>query len=503
MSARRRRWLTVLLAVAILVAGGMWISYRVILPGIVRSEVAAGLARLGFADVSFELRSATLWETDLANVREGNGESLRASGIEVRYSPRDAIAGKLETITLTGARLTLDLDRPRVIPSAASDSAVPADLPFARLDLRSCILLLQRRGRALEIPVDGSLERKSSGPAELKLASSISSAPLSVVGSIDVRGGAIDLTADAAGVPVSVLRDLLPRELLRTIDSAGGTITCSLHFTRTDGQNRATLHIAMADLALTTVPDVGVAISGLDGSIEFTDLLGLTTAPRQILTIDRVTLSDQQLTDGLLSIQLAGPHALRVAHLQFDWAGGEVRADPFTLDPSHPVIDTTVIAQHVGLKQAVALVSGGRATGDGTVSGAVPIRVDWPSVEFGDGALRADAPGNLRLGDASTKFGDLLEKSNPGFASDPTLKELKGDVLDAVQNFDFKLLEVRFHKTDGEQNALIRLHGRGNTGRRVPINLNFNVSGIDQALDAYLQTRSSVFSRVSGKVNEP
>ncbi len=503
MSRRRRRWLVGVLVALLVLTGGLWISYRAVLPRIVRSQVVSALAGLGISNVSFDLRQATLWATDLSDVR-GDGGDVAVSGIEVRYAPLDAIRGNLDSILLSGARLTIDLDHPRTFTPPSAEPSGSADLPFGRLDLKSSTLVLKRRSRELEIPVDGSLVRGASGSAALRLISSISSAPLSIAGSINPSNKTIDISANAANVQLSVLRELLPAEVATAIKSAGGTVDASARFTRTDGRSLLVAQLALEGLSFETTPDMGVAADDINATITFDNLLELKTAPSQRIDIGSIRIGEQQLRDAVFAFNIHADHGIQVGHIEFNWAGGEVRADPFTIDPSHPVIDTTVIVQRVHLQDAVAVLTGGRATGDGTVSGAVPIRVDWPtSVTFGDGFLRADGSGNLRLGDATNKFGQLLEKSNPRFASDPTLGELKTDILDAVQNFDFHLLEVRFHKTGTEQSAMIKLYGRGNSGARVPVNLGLNVYWNEQDVADYLKAQSRVLSSMSGKAANP
>ena len=170
---------------------------------------------------------------------------------------------------------------------------------------------------------------------------------------------------------------------------------------------------------------------------------------------------------------------------------------------------TRVVAERVGLREAAALVTGGEATGDGSVSGSVPLTAAWIRldngretlhVDLGRGTLRADAPGNLRLGEATDDFGRLMEQSNPDFATDPVLSQMKRDVLEAMRNFDFHLLEVQFNRdSQGELVTAMRLHGRGRTGARLPVNLNLTVTGANRAVNAYLYARMGVLSNVKLK----
>jgi hypothetical protein len=246
---------------------------------------------------------------------------------------------------------------------------------------------------------------------------------------------------------------------------------------------------------------LGFSVEGVGGAVTFDDLLAPSTPPNQVLTVNKLTVAGEELTGDVIAFGLVPPRQLTIGQLKFNFAGGVVQAMPFTIDLSNPVINTTVFVERAGLREVVALVTAGRASGEGTVSGSVPVTIDLsrvgaaPHIEIGDGALRADADGNLRLGESAEDLGKLMERENPAMGSDPLLRDLRGDVLQAVQDFDYHLLEVGFHRDEfGDLVTSMKIHGRGRENR-LPINLNLNVTGADQALNAYLAAKSRVFGK--------
>jgi hypothetical protein len=86
-----------------------------------------------------------------------------------------------------------------------------------------------------------------------------------------------------------------------------------------------------------------------------------------------------------------------------------------------------------------------------------------------------------------------MERANPEFASDPEMRELKEGVLEAVKDFDYHLLEVRFSRTEGEGVITLKLFGRGRTGQRVPVNFTMSLRGAEEVINSYLFGRSGVF----------
>jgi hypothetical protein len=293
------------------------------------------------------------------------------------------------------------------------------------------------------------------------------------------------------------------------IDAASGTIDLDLAVQRNADGDRATLAAAVDGVSIVTDPDLAIDVHGLSGAVRFDDVLAVSTGPEQELTASRLVVSGEELKDVALAFHLASPSEVHVENLSFAWAGGRVRAEPFTIDPSDPQVAVNVFVEHVGLREAVALVTRKHATGEGTVSGSVAVQVykaklqtgeETYQVSLGDGVLRADEPGNLRMGDAADDFGEMMEQSDPRFRDDPLFREIKQDVLEAVKDFNFHVLEVRFRRDDsGEQRTEIRLHGRGRTGNRLPANLNLNVTGAEDVVNGYLAAQSRVLSSVKRK----
>ena len=504
MTPRRRKWLFAVALFAIVVGAGLWVSYIRLLPWIVRREVNAAFASVGLPNVKFDVKQASLFGTRI----EGTGnaeEQIGIGAVSVRYSPWDAINGELKSIRVSNARLELDLDAPLQLgtgtPEQGKSSGASFELPFERLELSRCALVLKRGPRELRLPIDGAIVRRAAkDAADLTITSAIERSDLHISGAIDGSAGRAHFTASASNVQPQRLLTLLPPRIARDIDDAGGQVTFALDYKFDAGRSSATLQLALADVFVEAQRGLGVSIHGLGGAITFDDLFAPSTAPDQRVTIDRASVAGQELTNFVIGFALESLDRLVINQLKFNWSGGVAQAQPLALDPTKPVIATTVFLDHVGLRDIVALVTAGRATGDGTVSGSVPFTIDLtrpsaPHVEVGEGTFRADARGNLRLGESAEDLGRIMERENPGFASDPLLRDLKADVLQAVQDFDYHLLEVSFRRDEfNDLVTAMKIHGRGRENR-LPINLNLNVTGADAALNAYLSAKSRVFGK--------
>jgi hypothetical protein len=507
MTSRRRKWLIGVALVAIVVAVGAWVAYLRLLPWIVRREVNAAFASVGLSNVKFDVEQASLFGTRL----EGSGadddvvdEAVGIGEVSVRYSPWDAINGELRSISVRNARLEIDLDEPLAIGAGgtkkrgASDASF--DLPFERLELNRCALVLKRGDRELRLPIDGSIVRRTGtkDAADLTITSAIATSNLHVSGAIDGAAGRAHFTASSSDVNLERLTALLPADVARDVD-AGGKVTFALEYHFDAGKSSGSLQLHVAD-AFVDAQSLGVSATGISAAVTFDDLLAPRTPPDQMLRLGRVTVAGQQFTDAAVTFHLAGPRELKLGQLRVAWGGGVVHVEPFALDPTDPVLATRVVLERVGLREIVALVTQGRATGDGTVSGSIPFSVDLRDparfhFDIGEGVVRADAPGALQLGEASDDFGDLMAKGDPTFESDPIKRELRESVVEAVRDFEYDLLQVGFRPTpDGDVAAQMRIHGRGRGGSRLPLHLGLNVEGLERGLEAYLAAKSRVLS---------
>ena len=504
MTPRRRKWLFAVALFAVLIAGGLWVSYIRLLPWIVRREVNAAFASVGLSNVKFDVTQASLFGTRIEGAGGDEGQ-IGIGAVSVRYSPWDAVNGELKSISISNARLELDLDAPLQLGAGASKKSGSADasfeLPFERLELMKCALVLKRGDRELRLPIDGAIVRRNTkNAADLTITSAIARSDLNVSGAIDGAAGRAHFTASASNVQPLRLMAILPPQVARDVDDAGGNVTFALDYKFDAGKSSASLQLALADVFVEAQRGLGVSVHGLSGAVTFDDLLAPSTGSNQTITVDRVSVAGQEFTGVVLGFALESVNRLMIDQLKFNWSGGAAQAQPFALDLTKPVVATTLFLDHVGLRDVVALVTAGRATGDGTVSGSVPFTIDLtrpgaPHVEVGEGTFRADERGNLRLGESAEDLGKLMERENPGFQSDPLLRDLKADVLQAVQDFDYHLLEVSFRRDAlGHLVTAMKIHGRGRENR-LPINLNLNVTGADEALNAYLAAKSRVFGK--------
>lgn len=205
------------------------------------------------------------------------------------------------------------------------------------------------------------------------------------------------------------------------------------------------------------------AVKGLRGTVDFTSLAPLVTAPGQRLTADSVD-SAAPLTDAGLTFGLdAG--ALTVEGGAVEAAGGVIRVEPFSvpLDRSK-AFGGVLVLENIQLGQALDGAGfGDKVQIDAVVSGRLPFTYDPAlGVRIAGGSLSAVQPGRLSI--QREALSDL-EAGGGGEAVPPnTVQDL---AYQAMENLAFDILSAEVNSLDaGRLGVLFRIRGRHDPPQR-------------------------------------
>ena len=236
------RWAIRLLKIAG-VAVALVLAFQVlVLPWVVRRAVASSFAGMGLSEVSFQVRGASFWQTELAQVRVGNQGLARVGNIGVGYSPSSLLKGRVETIWLNGAEVEMTVKDGRVDlgPLAVKrSSGSGGELPFDRLELRASTLALQWEGRRLWVPMEGTLVNQGRGRNQLDAVLRIQGGQVHVVGGFDPATDRVDFTAEADDLAAAALAAGVPARYAGRVPSvSAGTVSLKAHYVRTPRDTR-------------------------------------------------------------------------------------------------------------------------------------------------------------------------------------------------------------------------------------------------------------------------
>lgn len=202
-------------------------------------------------------------------------------------------------------------------------------------------------------------------------------------------------------------------------------------------------------------------VTGLKGSVAFTSLAPLTTAPGQTLTIDSVA-AFASLTDTAMSFELRDGSA-RIEGGQFALAGGTVAIEPFDL----PFDQTrsysgVIVLERVQLGELIG-ASGfaDKVAMNALVSGRLPFTSDANGVRIVGGVLAAVEPGRLAI-QRSALTG--LQAGGGGDVPPNTVQDL---AYQAMENLSFEVLSADVNSLDeGRLGVVFHIKGRHDPPQR-------------------------------------
>jgi hypothetical protein len=206
----------------------------------------------------------------------------------------------------------------------------------------------------------------------------------------------------------------------------------------------------------------GTQVSRMTAAIHLNALQPLATPPGQMLTAN-VKVGGLPENDVTLRFQLRPNATLMVERLQIGFAGGQIVASPFMLDPATPTADTVLQLDGVDLSQLFGLVGLDGLGGTGQLGGQIPLGVDAGGIRVSDGKLAATGPGVVRF------RRDTLPKEISGAGKEMTL------ALGALEDFHYTSLTLELNKAlTGEGAILVRLSG-ANPAFLAGRSFNFNI----------------------------
>ena len=208
------------------------------------------------------------------------------------------------------------------------------------------------------------------------------------------------------------------------------------------------------------------AVKGLSGTIEFTNLAPLTTAPDQTLRIATLESIDD-FTDLDLTFSL-DKAALMVAGGDIQAAGGTVSVEPFSVPLDQRPFSGVIVLDRVQLGDLIAGSGfGDRVKLDAVVSGRLPFTSDPEAgVRIVGGTLYAAQPGRLSI--QREALSDL-EAGGGGDVPPNTVEDL---AYQAMENLAFETLTADVDSADGGRLG-VRFHivGRHDPPQRQELRL--------------------------------
>lgn len=230
---------------------------------------------------------------------------------------------------------------------------------------------------------------------------------------------------------------------------------------------------ASADIQLKDVTFAGPArivnqTKGLNGNIQFENLWPLTTAGVQTLTVEGADLDALQLQNGELTFEMRGDDKLRIERAAFPWFGGALGVDSAVMSLSGGEAVTPLRADKIDLGQLLEFADFEGLSGEGILSGVLPLVVEDGRARIENGVLKSASPGALRYrgraGDEAAAAGAQAKMA-----------------FDLLRDLQFESLVATINgPLDGRLQVQIEMNGTGaiefnDQDARIPVKYNINL----------------------------
>lgn len=187
-------------------------------------------------------------------------------------------------------------------------------------------------------------------------------------------------------------------------------------------------------------------VSGLDGEIRFTDLLGLVTAPGQVMTVEGIN-PGVLVENGVVRYQLIPDLRVEVLSGEWPFAGGRLTLRPTILDFSADAARRmTFDVEALDAAQFISKLEVKNLDATGIFDGTLPMVFDADGGRIVDGGLRARPPGG--------RLAYVGEVSNADLG-------IWGDIaFDALKSISYRNMTIDLDgEIDGEMVSQIRFEG--------------------------------------------
>lgn len=424
---------------------------------------------------------------------EITAEALRITGQvpnDAPYRGRAALTGGSvrvpNLVAVDGLSATtdfdLDLSRPAADVEAQRVESLRDDVPAPPLHVAG---KLRRSGNAIAFDADVTPRVFVAGAPRFALSGRYDIAKAS--GTIELAPTAI-VFAPGELQPADLAADLAALRNVAGEAEVGATLTLD-----TDGV-RGTSTMTLSDLSFAMDE---LAVDDLDLSLTLASLVPLTSPPGQTISIGQIEsvlpIGDLRATYQVLPGTT--PKA-RVEQLTFALGGGTFTLRDVLVDPAGEGHAFEIEIQGLQLGEALAAADIDGLTGDGPLSGVIPVAVNGETFAIADGRLAADGPGVLRFRSA-----DLASSLPPDADALDLLQSPVDLALLAFQDFHYETLEIAIDKAaDGEAVMKLTLAGKNPAvleGYPFVFNINLagNLNPIMAAVEQGLRLSDAVFGR--------
>ncbi len=364
------------------------------------------------------------------------GQRVRLDATANRMGLPLTIGEKTLQISAASPKLGFISTKPATLTAAIgatefAGSLVPADINVERVDFSAKLApsglegtakayRVEVRDRAedpLYVPLIGDLSAEFgdglmtlSGPITTATAGRTIADVSMSLNLVTLDGEASITSQELAFTPRGFQPTALSDRVRGFLSNARGLMTASATIELDGGTPSGTGWVDVRDFGFDTVR-VG-AVNGVNGRIEFSDILSLTTPPGQEVQLGEIN-PGIPLKDGLIVFQLTNGREAVIERARWPFAGGElvVGRTEWTIAGTSDIIP--IRANAIELTELIGIFKLPDVQAKGTVSGDFPVEIVGPNAFIRNATLQADEDGgtiayNGDVADAASQADDRV-----------------------------------------------------------------------------------------------
>ncbi len=193
--------------------------------------------------------------------------------------------------------------------------------------------------------------------------------------------------------------------------------------------------------------------SDISGEMKFPALPALRSAPSQRLNIGKLQLGTISMADARIDLRLDDISTIFIEQAKIHWCGGRMEAAALRLQRGMETLATTLYCDRLGYTQLLDQLGIGKAQGEGSLNGRLPIRINRKGVKFDQGFLFS-TPGKSGIVSFSN-----TEQFRQGIAAAERSIYLEYS-LEALRNFSYDWTRLTFDTQGNELLLSLELDGK-------------------------------------------
>jgi hypothetical protein len=410
-----------------------------------------------------------------------------------------ALGATATEVTLPGLAAPVKLTLPSgnftfsSTPSAPFDYALDAksatlSLAEPQADMQNLQVSLKSTGGKLDLALKSpAIHGAGLAPAALDAKANLTGNKLSFNSKVGIATAQASLTAngsydlaqgkgklDVELPPVTFVpgglqpKDLLPG-LAHSTDAIAGTVALKGPILLDKNGITSDLELNLQNLSGKVGP---ITLKNLNSVIEVDKPWPLTTAADQIVSVELADVG-LPLTNGLVRFKIDDGSTMSIAESHLEMMSGHVTLQPVTLKLGAPAQQIHLDVDKVSLARLFELFAVAGLSGDGQLSGTIPVTLFPAGLAIDHAKLEAEAPGTLRYD--ATKGPSALQGAGDSVKM----------AMSALSDFHYDKLEIDLDRAaTGDTELGLHIAGRNPSFYNgYPVEFNLSVTGrLDEAL---------------------